>query len=594
MANIVLSQPGGAGVLSASGYGAAGARCYLSFNGSTTSWTWAIVGKPGNSSAALNSTTRSDPSFNTDVEGDYAIKFTDSGGTVYGLNLTVEGTQTFSVRGGVPELQYDRNSLVSGNISLVDWRGTPPDATTVSAFASRGNTGPANYADAVLLNPNGAAASTGEIRAFFSVPVGCTGVDMSIPLAKATAGSTTIKFGIYDNDAATVLGSTIVTVIPTELTYTLQVTGLVSGHLYWAFIQCNNTAQQAVVNVGRVRVRPTVGTPTRTFAGSFLRLRASEAITSGTTLMSQWVSGIYMPTNNAEISVQHNAPTMASEWYNASVATNIAYLVDDRDYKTSDTNGVTNSSVIDDQTLPTWSTTGGSRMWTVRSGVQGTSEVTGAFIRAIYLPFCEFSVRPITTTKVLLMVGDSILQGNNATNLLLQAGVMRVRAQYGGTTVLSAYSGRQFFTDANTTALQKAFAQKLAQVHPAVLWMQLGFNDWFTAAWTAANFGTAYAAFLDFFHTASPETIVVCQSPTVYTNEAALNANSETLPNFRSQISTAASSASRVPWCFYDNGLGALYPTATGLAQDGIHLSTDGQGLYGQAIIKELTTVGMM
>ncbi len=84
---IVLTQPGGAGLLKANGKIHAGARCYPTFMGTTESWEWELV-VPKDSKTVMDQPKNPFPGFSPDVDGKYTIIFTDSNKKTFKLTVT--------------------------------------------------------------------------------------------------------------------------------------------------------------------------------------------------------------------------------------------------------------------------------------------------------------------------------------------------------------------------------------------------------------------------------------------------------------------------------------------------------------------------
>lgn len=631
---------------------AAVAPCALSVVGRTpTSYVWGFT-PPPNSKAALNvslgivlaAALGANPSFTPDIPGTYTITCVDDTTTQYVLYLNVSpssltvfpgavqlaygppasvqtpqvGSVLFSdssnsgafsykdpnnlvglVRGAVAGLldpalgiTTDVNSLICGDITIADWVGQP---TNIYVFPNRAATS-GGYLDAHLLNANGAAGGNGEIFHHFTLPAGVTSCTFNVPATSSTS-TTTIKL-IIRIDSGANKATQVFTITTTEQVLSLTATGLTPGTLYDAVIQTNDTGQQARPYIGKCSLVPIGGTGT--FASSFVRFRASPGAMGGTAHRAVWNTLFYELDSHAEISFITNTGSIASEVYgfNTGGVGTVAYLERGRIRGTNTVAAVNGAITIDDFAFAPSATAFAERPVSVRQfggagGFNGTNRI-GVFLRAVYLPLLSsIGFTPLTTPKKLIILGDSIAAANVATNLLWQGWNSRIRLEYPGTVILDAYASREFRTEGASTAAQKAWAQFLAQSHPTDLWIALGVNDYVQAVWSAASFGTAYTAFLDFFHTACPQCRVWCQSPIAKSVETA-NAQGSTLQNYRDQIQTAATDATRTHFCYFDSGLGGFYPGVSSLSGDGIHPTTDGHGLYAQAVRKKMRDNGAM
>lgn len=195
-----------------------------------------------------------------------------------------------------------------------------------------------------------------------------------------------------------------------------------------------------------------------------------------------------------------------------------------------------------------------------------------------------YLVGDVSTPRI-VMYGDSIIVGANCSNPSLQGVCQLVRNAYSGSLVIEGWGYRSLHDDANTAGLRAAFVAQVASLSPSIIWLAIGTNDYGLNKWSAANFGTAYAAVLDDLHTALPSATIYCQTPIERTSEVA-NTFGDTLGAYRTQIGTAQST--RGPWAVLVDGTAAGYPQAPGDLADGVHPTTAGHALYGSAVIAEL------
>ena len=164
---------------------------------------------------------------------------------------------------------------------------------------------------------------------------------------------------------------------------------------------------------------------------------------------------------------------------------------------------------------------------------------------------------------------------------LSEAAAMLVRAAYGGNVLVEAWGYRALKDDGTDATARQTFSTRLASYNPSKIWFAIGTNDYGNSngMWSAADFGTAYADLLDKLHTDIPGATIYCQSPLIRTTETANLNHSNTLDDYRAQISTAA--AARSGYCTYVNGKTIL---STSDLTDGVHPSTAGHLLWANAI----------
>lgn len=106
------------------------------------------------------------------------------------------------------------------------------------------------------------------------------------------------------------------------------------------------------------------------------------------------------------------------------------------------------------------------------------------------------------------------------------------------------------------------------------VFITIGTNDYAGTSgtiWSAANFGSAYAALLSAIHTLNSNIKIVCMSPVIRSPETA-NTFGDNLDAYRTQISNAVSA--RSSYCTYINGTSVL--SIGNLAVDGLHPNNTG------------------
>lgn len=192
------------------------------------------------------------------------------------------------------------------------------------------------------------------------------------------------------------------------------------------------------------------------------------------------------------------------------------------------------------------------------------------------------------TTGRILIYGDSVATGGHASPLVENAWPLKIRAQTGEDVCVYAESGRSFKTDYDHAsygdAFRDTFVKTVEGYAPATLWMAMGVNDYNQAAWTAAAFGTAYAATLDALHTALPSLQIYAQSPLNPAYGAVANAQGDTLQDYCDAIQTACTGRA---WATYVDGSTIITDPGTELT-DGVHPDNAGNATYAAFVISEL------
>lgn len=181
----------------------------------------------------------------------------------------------------------------------------------------------------------------------------------------------------------------------------------------------------------------------------------------------------------------------------------------------------------------------------------------------------------LTPASRIAVYGDSITAGAFADPVHEDGWAIQVRRAYApDSLVIEAQGSRSLYDDCNTAPLRAAFVAKIVALAPARIWLAIGTNDYGLNKWSAASFGTAYAALLDDLHTALPSATIFAQTPLLRTTETA-NGSGSTLGNYRTQITTAVST--RTAYCTLVDGT-AIMTTAS--LTDGVHPSSAGHALY--------------
>lgn len=226
----------------------------------------------------------------------------------------------------------------------------------------------------------------------------------------------------------------------------------------------------------------------------------------------------------------------------------------------------------------------GSKTVSFVNGLQASPSgtVLGTWVTRIGAPSAMTQTN-LTPSNRVLIYGDSIAAGGNATITTQDAWALLVRSAYAPDSIaLEAWGYRSLHDDCVDATARGVFVAKVVAYAPATIWLAIGTNDYGLNKWAAASFGTAYAALLDDLHAALPSAVIYCQTPLLRTTETA-NGSGSTLGDYRTQIGTAVST--RTAYCTLVDGTAIM--TTASLA-DGVHPTTAGHALYAAAVIAEL------
>ncbi len=214
----------------------------------------------------------------------------------------------------------------------------------------------------------------------------------------------------------------------------------------------------------------------------------------------------------------------------------------------------------------------------------GGTTIFGSFIDSVtYSNSFTFAVSSPVVSNRVVVYGDSIAAGGNATNPESQAYIPLLRNLYGQSVMAEAWGFRTLAEDIRisggegyVTSKLNTFVSRLASYTPSTMWVAIGSNDYGFGGWRASNFGLAYAALLDSLHTALPSTRIVCQTPLLRTDEGA-NSFGNTLGDYRAEIATVCNARS---WTTLVDGTSLLTLVETG----GLHPDTAGHAKYAKRI----------
>lgn len=208
--------------------------------------------------------------------------------------------------------------------------------------------------------------------------------------------------------------------------------------------------------------------------------------------------------------------------------------------------------------------------------------VLGTFVQSVTGNAALTEVNDVAAER-LLIYGDSITVGDGCGETVQEdAWAVLVRQSFSGSVALEAWGSRSLHEDCNTSGLRAEFVAKVAKRNPTILWLAIGTNDYgLDDTWSAADFGTAYAALLDDLHTALPGAAIYAQTPILRSSEPE-NAFGDTLGEYRTAISNACTGRA---WVTLVDG--SAFLTTDDLA-DGTHPNVTGHGKIATAVLAAL------
>ena len=214
------------------------------------------------------------------------------------------------------------------------------------------------------------------------------------------------------------------------------------------------------------------------------------------------------------------------------------------------------------------------------------SVVLGTFLESFrLLGHTTYTVQSPVNTGRLVVYGDSISGGYSDTLNYGTKGWTSLLRNAGRKTMIEGYGYRSLSDDAGDGVARAAFVSRLSGYAPNVIWLAIGTNDYGLNKWSAASFGTAYAALLDDLHAALPTTQIFCQTPLIRTTETA-NVSGSTLSDYRTEI---VNSCTARAWTTLVDGTGIL---ETSDLTDGVHPSTSGHAKYMNFVAPYVATTG--
>lgn len=183
---------------------------------------------------------------------------------------------------------------------------------------------------------------------------------------------------------------------------------------------------------------------------------------------------------------------------------------------------------------------------------------------------------PSADTRI-IMYGDSISVGTATTTPETDAPVSVLRTTYARNAIAEGWDGRAFWDNGSDATKRQAMADQIASDNPSYIYLQIGVNDYIRSLWTAANYQTAWADFLDKLHAAAPNATIIDQTMTVRTTETA-NGQGSTLPQYRTAKQNCWATRS---WVYGVDGSTIL--TTSDLA-DSVHPTTAGAAILAAAM----------
>jgi hypothetical protein len=210
--------------------------------------------------------------------------------------------------------------------------------------------------------------------------------------------------------------------------------------------------------------------------------------------------------------------------------------------------------------------------------------IGATFPSILFVPSGEnYETTAQTTTRRLVICGDSIISGFNSTDPHTQGCAMLVRGDYPGRVTCAYSGGNQSFHSIlvntfgnNTSALAAALATVADGSTTNEILIQLGVTDFGSTQWTSvATFQTEVQALFTALRAAHATATIWWQ--TIGTTTLGPNGNAETAAQYRTAVVDALT-ASGISNAFTIDGT-TLY-TGAALAGDGVHLTTAGQATY--------------
>ena len=496
------------------------------------------------------------------------------------LKLTCDGGLSYdAATGGIQQIggvvtRADANSLVNGDVSAGEW--IYDETSTYTAPVSKTATG-------VKVNPELLSAVNYYYRGVraWVCPPGVTSVTFTVNARRVPGDASAIMRTNIGDISAIPISTADHTLTDSFADYSVTAS-VTAGTAYTLLIFARHATMASGATqrfeISSARLVPNTGTGV--FASSFVRY----AVTPGV------VGNSYGWVWNTSRRAYDQSPFSTLTLVTSAGAIAISYISDI--YGTFPTwakigvqeAGQTASVMAASaQQLPKISELAlvatGTKTVTIWSGMTSKpgATVLGTRAVAIYAP-ATASITFKRTPASIVIYGDSIMVGGNTTNPPLEAWPMLLRPYFGGRLATHGWGYAALNDDAVDAAARTAFARKLVSYGAHRYWFAIGTNDYGLNKWTAAAFGTAYAALLDELKGQDPLAQIYCQTPIVRTTETA-NGSGSTLSDYRTQIIAAA--AARSPWAIAVDGESFM---SVASLDDGVHPTTAGHALYAAAV----------
>jgi lysophospholipase L1-like esterase len=177
-----------------------------------------------------------------------------------------------------------------------------------------------------------------------------------------------------------------------------------------------------------------------------------------------------------------------------------------------------------------------------------------------------------SASRRLVVFGDSIAVGGQASPIPQNGWIQRLRTAYPGRIAMQGWGGATY-GDWNGFASAAALAARLVALGFSAttreIWDEMGYNDW-AGSWALTSATAQIGAIYDAVHALDASARIWCQTPLITGNESAVDSNGKTIAQFRSAKAAAAAGKS---WVTVVDGTTLV---AAGALNDGIHPTAAG------------------
>lgn len=494
------------------------------------------------------------------------------------------------------------NTLVPENLALKEWdlisAGQATPAVSARQLIDPG-TGAILRTDMVRVNRQQAAPTSGKKVTQFVAPPGCTEVvfEVEAALPDSLTGQS-IVIGLYALDGTTLLSKTTCALTAKLQLFQTAPVAVVPGTEYRCVIHFHNTGEgttsQATAFIGRCAVVPTKVAGPSLFGNIFTRIHMKAALLHDNRA-SSIVSRRQEFSPFSRLVFETSAERLAAEYIRVyQDATNDCMVyVNGEPWKAFTLIGATYGMALLD--LPPGHKV--VEIW--MPGYANTATypaapvVSTAAINAIYVEGTDIKiVLPTTSTRRLVVYGDSIASGKGAAQWAAGGLAALLRRSYPGSVCVEAWGSRSLAEDCGTAAspaLDSAakriiFANIMAAWNPTDIASFIGTNDYGGSYWSAATFGTVYGSMLDDIHAKLPHARVYAWTPFKRASEVA-NGLGDTLGAYRTALNALA--AARASWLTVVDGSGIPAAATTGVNAamfDTVHPNENGHALIFESV----------